>query len=91
MFVIGGNCSSSIEIFDSFFRKFTLFNLTNSRAMYCSTVQAISVGCKIVIFSMKDNKTKVYTYDFINNFWCDHEIRVLENLTDISRVKYSTC
>ena len=91
MFVVGGYNNSSIEMFESFSRKFTLLNLPSSSDIYHFTVQAISVGYKIVIFSMYDTETTVFTYDIINNQWCNLGERVLENLTDISCVKYSTC
>ena len=91
LFVIDGHINSSSEVFDGFSRKFTLFNYPSSRAIYRSTVQAISIGHKIVVFSMKNKKTRVSTYDIINNFLFVLYRKVLENLTDISCVKYHKC
>ena len=53
LFVIKGLKSLNSEFFDSYTRKFTLLRIPYSKSLYTSTVQAIGIGCNIVVFSMK--------------------------------------
>ena len=95
LFVIGGYNTSNSELFDSCTRKFTLLRSTCSMALNNSVVQAIGIGNNIVIFSntygMWYNKTRVYSYDIINDHWCTLYVEDLKNLSGFSCVKYSSC
>ena len=52
-----------------------------------STVQAIGIGCNIVVFSMRYKETRVYIYDVVSDHWWDVDVEDLKNLFDYSCVK----
>ena len=89
LFVIGGSNSSTCELFDSFSRKFILFNTPISRFFRHSTTSAVIIGYNIVVFAKVVGKTKIFIYNIKNNQCCDRDVNDLDNLWRISCVKYS--
>ena len=64
------------------------FNKTN---IYFYSIKAVSIGYNIIVFSMSYTKrSRMYKYDVINNHCCELNVGDVQNLDDVSCVKYLT-
>ena len=96
LFVIGGESTTSCEIFDSISRKFTLIELKLPKinSYWSSKYQTVCKGN--IIFLISENiylysgckDTIMYTYDIQTNQWSEKKCNVLKKLTNLSCVKY---
>ena len=88
MFVIGGEDTSTCEIFDSFSRKFTYIKSINYQSKYDCSFEAVCVSQTIIVFQTEPYGTKLFIYDVSKQQWSEKECSVLQNLTGISCAKY---
>ena len=93
LFVIGGYHLSHFEVFDSFSRKFTIFNsfVENSLKAY-DFKKAVCVGNKIFVFTDQGEYrlfgTNVFIYDVINGNWSEKKVPIVNSLSLSSFIKY---
>ena len=92
LFVIGGYCKTSCEVFDCFSRKFSNVYKTQIKTIIPFNSNAICIGDKIVVFceQIKHSGTKVFIYDVVNEVWSEKKIEVVNNLVESSYVKYNS-
>ena len=83
LFIIGGSNSLTCELFDSFSRKFILFNTPISSFFRHSTTSAVIIGYDIVVFAKVVGKTKIFIYNIKNNQCCDRDVNDLDNLWEL--------
>ena len=74
LFVVGGEHTSSCEVFDSFSRKFTLIEAKLPKYEFCwlNKCKAVSIGNTIIVIGENNKKeglkkTTLYIYDVQNN------------------------
>ena len=93
MFVIGGNETSSCEIFDSFSRSFTsIKSFVKLPELDDYYFQAVCVGNYITVIHgfFNSKETKVYIYDVDKQMWSNTDSEFCKNLFGSNCVKYYT-
>ena len=95
LFVIGGLNALNCEVFDSFFRKFSLIEakLPKLNPILRSVNIAVCIGKIILNYNENYSNgrfedTILYIYDVQKNHWSEKSCSVLKNLGYLSCVKY---
>ena len=94
MFVIGKRDSVYYELYDSIYRKFTMFNIKLPYSnFYSFNFKVVGINNKLVYLSTikSSKKLKVYVYDVVENKWTVENTLVKYNFlfsTYASFVKY---
>ena len=96
MFVIGGWCTSTCEVFDSFSRKFTYIQSLREIEKFTNYYfkpGCVSSGNSIVVFNVSEHisfnkEAKIYLYDTTSNKFTIAESIHRETFCDASCVKY---